>query len=65
MLITTAGGDYIDSFEHHGEYDGTDIDGLEALDPKILQKTILWWRARLKFTFRKPDYCSRYVLIYR
>ena len=25
VTITTAGGDYIDSFEHHGEYDGTDI----------------------------------------
>ena len=25
ITITTAGGDYIDSFEHHEEYDGTDI----------------------------------------
>ena len=25
ITVTTAGGDYIDSFEHHEEYDGTDI----------------------------------------
>ena len=25
ITITTAGGDYIDSFEHRQEYDGTDI----------------------------------------